>query len=155
MPGQMTPPRYAPVRVYHVERGRGAEIDNDKRAAKVLVAGQRVQQAVGADFVRIVDLDLETPVERGPSDQRLDMKPLPAEPAQMVQRGRDDSADDRGADLVALEVAKRQQAVEPNGIFVRGALCVRADPPDASPAGRIVDCEHDVGVARVDDKEHG
>ena len=101
----MTPPRYAPVAVYHVERGGGAEIDDDQRAAEVPVARQRVQQAVGADLVGVVDLDLETPVERGAGDQRLDIEPLPAQPAQMVQRGGNDGADDRGADLVALQAA--------------------------------------------------
>ena len=91
--------------VYHIERGRGTKIDDDQRAAEVPVAGQGVQQAVGADFVRVVDLDLEPPVERGAGDQRLDGEPVPAQPAQVIQRGGDDGADDRRVDLLALQVA--------------------------------------------------
>ena len=33
MPGAIAPPTYWPLRVDHVERGRGAEVDDDRRAA--------------------------------------------------------------------------------------------------------------------------
>ena len=142
------------VAVHHVERGRGAEIDHDQRAAVTLVPGEGVEQPVGADFGRVVDLDLEAPIEVGPGDQRLDVEPVAAEAAEMVQGGGDDGADDGTADLGRLHVRVLQEGQQPDGVFVRGALGVRADAPNAPPSGAIVYGEDDVGVAGVDDEQH-
>ena len=53
------------IRVDHVEGCRRAEIDHHQWPAVMGVAGQGVQQPVGADLVRLVDAYLETPVQRG------------------------------------------------------------------------------------------
>ena len=101
---------------------------------KCRCAGERVQQAVGADLVRVVDLDLEAPVERGARDQRLDAEPVPAQPAQMVQRGRHHRAEHGGAISVALQPDVGEQRQQPHRVFVGGALRVGADAPGAAPA---------------------
>ncbi len=48
-----------------------------------------------------------------------------------------------------------QQREQPHGVFVRGALGVGADAPDAAPLAAVMDGEDDVGVAGVDDEDHG
>ena len=47
------------------------------------------------------------------------------------------------------------QGQQPDGVFVGGALRVGADAPTAAPAGRVVDGEDDVGVAGINDEQHG
>ena len=42
-------------------------------------------EAVGADLLGIVDLDLEAPVKRGAGDEGLDLEPVTAEAAQVVK----------------------------------------------------------------------
>ena len=118
-------------------------------------AGERVEQPVGADLGRIVDADVEAPVQRGAGDQRLDVEPVAAKAAQVIERGRHDGADHRGGDVVALEADMAEQGQQPDAVFVGGALRVGTDTPDAAPCGAVAHGEDDVGVAAVYDEQHG
>jgi hypothetical protein len=62
-PGRDHAPQVGTRLVHDVERCCSAEVDHDQRPAKIPVPGQRIQQAVRADLVRVVDLDLEAPVQ--------------------------------------------------------------------------------------------
>ena len=53
----MIPPRYSPSLDDHVVGHRGAEVDDHARAADLLVAGDGVDEPVGADLVRVVVAD--------------------------------------------------------------------------------------------------
>jgi hypothetical protein len=154
MPGAITPPTGA-IGVHHVEGGGGAEIDHHQRPDIALMRRQGVQQTVGADLRRAVHQDLEAPVQGGAGDQRLDAEPVAAEAAQVVERRRDDGADDGAADLRGLQPSTFDQRQEPGGIFIRGALRIGADTPPAAPLAAVMDGEDDVGVAGIDDEKHG
>jgi hypothetical protein len=73
----------------------------------------------------------------------------------VIQRGGHHSADHRGRDVLSLQAGVLDQCQQPDRIFIRGALRVGADTPTAAPTRRIVDGEDDIGVAGIDDEQHG
>ena len=54
-PGPITPPRYSTVLGDDVEVGRRAEVDRDAGAVDPVVRGDRVDQAVGPQLMRVLD----------------------------------------------------------------------------------------------------
>ena len=48
-----------------------------------------------------------------------------------------------------------EQAHQPDAVFVRRALRIGADAPDAAPRLAVTHRENDVGVAAVYDEKHG
>ena len=70
-PGVMMPPRYSPSRGHRVVGDRRAEVDDDDRAADLLVGRDRVDEAVGADLARVVVADRHAGPDPGPDDEHL------------------------------------------------------------------------------------
>ena len=66
----------------HVDRGRGAEVDDDDRPAEALERRHAVDDAVGADLVRVVVADRHAGLEPRADDQHVAVarrvaRPLP------------------------------------------------------------------------------
>ena len=68
MPGKMAPPRYSPLRRDRLERGGGAEVDDDRRPAEQVEGGDGVGDAVGADLLRVVVEDRHAGPDAGLDD---------------------------------------------------------------------------------------
>ena len=105
MPGTITPPRYSPRAEITSKCGRRAEIHDDARAAVFSKGRDAVDDAVRADFLRIVDEDGHARL-----DARLDEQRLAAEIAlgHACERGiqrRHDRADDHAADFAGSSPA--------------------------------------------------
>ena len=60
-----------------VERGRRAEVDDHRRAAVPIVRGRAIDDAVGADFLRIVDVNGDAGLHARLDEQRIDAEVLP------------------------------------------------------------------------------
>ena len=81
------------VGIYHVESGRGAEIDHHQRLLEQVIGRQRVQQPVRPHLRRRVHADFEAPIQRRAGNQRLHLEPVAAQAAQMIQGRRHHGAD--------------------------------------------------------------
>ncbi len=72
----------------------------------------------------------------------------------MVERGRHHGADHRGGDVGRLQPDMGEQRLQPDAVFVRRALRLGADAPDAAPLAPVMHGEDDVRVAGIDDEQH-
>ena len=70
-PGPIAPPRYSPSAETASKLIAGAEVDDHAGAAEALVGGDRVDQPVGADLVRVVDPDRHPGLHAGPDGQAV------------------------------------------------------------------------------------
>ena len=120
------------------------------------VRGDGVERAVGADALRLVDVERDRPVRRAlPGDQRLDAEIFLGEHFEVVQRARDDGADDHRVDVAAAIAFELEQLVQPDRIFVGGAPRIGGDPPARRDLAALDQREDDVGVAGIDREQHG
>ena len=120
------------------------------------VRGDGVERAVGADVLRLVDVERDRPGRRALArDQRLDLEIFAGEHFEIVQRARHDGADDHRVD-VGLGIAfELEQLVQPDGILVGGPPRVGRDPPARLDLAPVDQREDEVGVAGVDGEQHG
>src|SRR5262249_55895290 len=86
------------ARRHHVERGGGAEVHDDAPLAQLLVRGDRVDDAVGADLARVLVKDRHPRLDPRPDDERGHAEALPAQRLDGEQRRRHHRGDDGGGD---------------------------------------------------------
>ncbi len=95
----MAPPLVRAVGPNNVERGRGAEVDDDGRTSITVESGHAVDDAVGAQLSGFVDVEVETDVEIARDDYRIDMKPAAGHLDQPRRHAGHDAGDDDAVDL--------------------------------------------------------
>ena len=155
MPGQITPPRYAPSLPTTSKVVAGAEIDDDEVAGGQRMRGDGVDEPVRADFGGVGEIDAEAEVDGGRADDLgFDVEEGAAQQAEFEHRGRNDRGDDRRRDARAVHAFKREELVQPHHIFVRGAPRVGGDAPAVEDALAIAQREDEVGVADIDREKH-
>src|SRR4051812_9786401 len=71
-PGRDHAARVLAARRDHIERGRGAEVDDDRALRPALMGRDRVDDAVGADLARVLVQDRHSRLRARAHDQRLD-----------------------------------------------------------------------------------
>ena len=62
IPGRDDPALVSARRIDDVEGRRGAEVDDDQVARVLGMGGNGVERAVGADIVRLIDVELQRPL---------------------------------------------------------------------------------------------
>src|SRR3546814_14198838 len=84
-----------------VEGRRGAEADDELVLARLdRLRRNGVARAVGADRLRLVDLERDAPTRRlAPGDQRLAAEIFVGEQLQLVERARHDGRDDNRVEI--------------------------------------------------------
>jgi len=113
-----------------VEGRRGAKIDDDQITLVQCMRGDGVERAVGADAARLLDIQLDTPARCAlPRHLGLDTEIFAAEHLQIMERARNDDADDHRIDIAPRAPFQLEQLVEPNDIFVRRPPRIGRDPP--------------------------
>ena len=138
-----------------IEGCGSTEIDHHQRSSILMMSRERIEKAVGADLFRCVHFDLEPPIQAGLGDDRLDVEPVAAEPAQMVaERRRDHRADDRAGDIGGFDADAFDQRFQPDAVFVRCALRLGGEPPGAAPFRAVMYRENNIGIAGIDHEQH-
>ena len=130
MPGAMIPPLYAPEASTTSNVVAVPKSMTMRSPSMLGVRRDHVERAVGADALRLVDVERDRP-GRGalPRDQRLDVEIFGSQHFEIVQRAGNDGADDHRFD-VGLGIAfELEQLVKPHRIFVRGSPRVGRDAP--------------------------
>jgi hypothetical protein len=119
------------------------------------VRRDRVDRAIGAEALRLVDVEDDAPFDRrAPGDQRLAAEILLRQHLEIVQRAGHDGGDDDGVDLAAVIAFEREQLAEPDGIFVRGAARIGGDAPARLDRPPLDQCEDDIGIAGIHREQH-
>ena len=155
IPGAMIPPRKRPS-ADDIESRRRAEVDDDQVALMLGMSRDHVERTVGADVLRLVDIELERPVSASLSgDQRFDVEIFAREHFEIVERARDDRADDHGRDIGLRVALKLQQLVKPDGILVRGAPRIGRDAPARLDGPAVDKREDEVRITGIDGEQHG
>ncbi len=89
-----------------VEINGGAEIDDDARAAVFFEGGDAVDDAVGADFLRVVVLHGHAGLDAGLDEKSFFAEVTLGHSGESGIQRRDDGADDDAADFARLEIAR-------------------------------------------------
>ena len=132
-----------------------AEIDDDQRRRPVLVErGDDVDDAVGADFARVVVDDAHAGARSGADDERLDVEIAPAELLEHGREVRHDAGHDGLLDGVDRDVLGAKQADERDGVFVRQAGDIGGDAPGGTDRAAVEDADGDVGIADIEREKH-
>ena len=119
------------------------------------MSGDRVQRAVGADIVRLIDVERDRPAGRAlPRDHRLDMEIFVRQHLEVVKRARHHRADDHRLDVAPRIAFELEQLVKPHRILVGGAARVGGDPPARLDLAAVDQREHQVRVSGIDREQH-
>ena len=148
-----------PVALYNLRRLCRDWFGNEPLIARsVLDWGFEIKvdqpQEVGADLLRLVHLDLEAPIQHRARDQRLIAEPVAAQAAQIVERHRDDRADDAAPYMRRAQAGILHQRQQPDGVFVARAVRVGGDAPTAAPFRTVMHGEDNIGVAGINREKH-
>ena len=121
------------------------------------VGGDGVERAVGADIVRLVDVERDRPRRRAlPGDQRLDLEIFARQHFEIVERARHHGADDRPR--------RRRPCAKPSSssnwwshtaywsAVRRGSVAIRQRVRDLAAVDQR---EDEIGVSGVDGEQHG
>ena len=143
------------VAIHDIEGRGGAEIDHDGRAAITLEGGNRRHQPVGADLFWPVDQDFKAKIDIVAADHHRRRAEIAlAQRHQIEQRLRHDIGDDGAGDIGGGDAAQIHQLGQPDGIFVRRPFGIVHTPPHAFQVFTVIDGENDIGVSRIDGKQH-
>ena len=135
-PGPITPPRYSPSSETASKVIAGAEVDDGAGAAEAVVGGDRVDEPVGAELVRVVEADRH-PGLHPRADHHAGGAQVPlGSSASTRGQPRHDRADDRGVDRAELDPAQPQQARQPRPRARRRCPRRRWRSASARPARR-------------------
>ena len=112
-----------------VERGGGAEVDGDAGASVFFESGDGVDDAVGANFRRVVVEDGHAGFYAGLDEKGLRAEVALAHFAQSgIERGHD-RGDDDALDIRDFQVRHRKQVAEQDTVFVDGFRLICAYAP--------------------------
>src|SRR6478672_523730 len=115
-----------------------------------------VERAVGADILRLVDIELQRPCGGAlPGDDRRLAEIFLGQDFKVVESARNDGADDHPVDLVARVAFELEQLVEPDRILIGRPARVTGDPPARLDLGAVHEGEHQVCVSDVYGQDHG
>ena len=151
----MTPPVYSPLRGHAVERGRGAEIDHDDRALVTLERRDRVDDPVRPELARVVGEDLDAALDPGLDLERNMSKCSFDQLDHRLVQLRHDAPHDRGGHALARDPVHREQRMQTDAVLVGGASAGALHAELMEELRAVEEAEDDVGVADVDDEEHG
>ena len=126
MPGASAPPRNSPSRRHDVEVGRGAEVDHDARPAEEVVRGERVDDPVGADLLRVVGEHRHPGPHSRLDDDRRHVGVVAAEHrAQLAQHGRHGRAHRDAGDVAARSASRPRNISTISSAVVRASVLIR------------------------------
>ena len=111
--------------------------------------------AVGAGFARIVELVDDTVFQILAGHERLAAEESLAHPAKRLQRGRYDAGNDDGGDLAMIEPGDLDELNQQCAIFLGRALAIGRKAPLTELLALAIKREHRIGIADIDQKEHG
>ena len=112
-----------------VERGGGAEVDGDAGASVFFESGDGVDDAVGANFRRVVVEDGHAGFYAGLDEKGLRAEVALAHFAQSGIERRHDGGDDDALDIRDFQVRHRKQVAEQDTVFVDGFRLICAYAP--------------------------
>ena len=120
------------------------------------VGGDGVERAVGADILRLVDVELRAARRPRPARRSAARRPeiFVREHFEIVERARDDRADDHRLDVGSAKAFELEQLVQPDRILIGGAPRIGRDPPARLDLAVLDQREDEIGVAGVDGEQH-
>ena len=122
-----------------------------------VVGRDGVDEPVGADLVRIVDPDRHPGPDRGPDDEHLVTEVAARHRRPLLGELRHRRGDDRAVDVGEPHSPQAEQVRQRGAELVPGRLAHGGKPPVLGDdvLAVAVDAEVRLGVADVDDEEHG
>src|SRR5688572_22327634 len=145
--------RVLPLLGDDVERGRRSEVDDDAGAAQPLVGGDRVDDAVRADFLRGVVEDRHPGADSRLHEERLATGDLAKGLAQGELERRDDARDDHVAGGVGRAAPRVEQPLRRQRDLVGSRVPARRQPPVADELLALEEAEHRIRVSDVHGEE--
>ena len=139
-----------------LDRVRGAEVDDDRRAAVEVVCRDGVGDAVGADLLRVVVEDRHAGADAGLEHERVE-----AEVALVIWRSAAVTLGTPDAIATPVTCASNEKPWKPRNCWiierelVRGARRDRRDAPVVGELGAVEEPDDGLGVAGVDREQHG
>ncbi len=124
------------------------------------VRRNRVDRAIGAQVLRLIDVQRDAPFERRPTgDQRIMAEIFAGEHFEIVERARDHRGNHHRLDIFPAIAAQREQLAEPDRIFIRRPARIGGDAParlDLATAlgSRGDERENHIGISRIDREQH-
>src|SRR5512137_1887379 len=141
--------------VHAVEAGGGAEVHHDERGAVERDARHAAHHAVRPDLARHVDVEPEVGGDPGLHGQRAHPEVPVAHPLERLLDRRDHVGDRHTGDVLLLDAAGGEQGLDEDAPLVGGLLAPRGEAPGRAQAPGVVDAQRGVGVADVNDEQHG
>ena len=138
---------------HRIERRRRSKIDDDERYVPLdavnLIGGDRVDDAVGADFRGMLVKERHARVHAAVDVQRRQAEIAPGHRHDGAGERRHHRAQHDAVDAIRIQRAMLEQLRYPDADFVRRALAQRGEAPAFDERAPLEDTEHDVRVADV------
>lgn len=114
---------------HDIEGRRRADVDDNQRAAVLLVGADDIDDPVRADGARVLVVEADARLDAGPDDQRAQVEIALAHLDEWHDERRHDRRDDDGMDVGHLDALIVEQAVDEHAVLVARLLAVRRDAP--------------------------
>src|SRR3954471_3765834 len=143
------------ARADRVEGQRGAEVDDHARALDVVVAGDGVDQAVGADLARVVVAQRHAGLHARPDYEHLVAEVALGHRRPLRRELRHGRGDDGGVEVAHVHAAQIEQRAQRRPELVGRRLADGREAPVLQQIGPVEGPEVRLRVADVDDEEQG
>ena len=150
----MEPPRYSPFCRNHVEVDGGAHIHHHARAAVFVEAGDSVDQAVGAHFVRVVVAYGEPDIGARRDEHGFGVEVALGHERQGGIDGRHHARNDDAVDLGDIQARREEEIAQQDAPLVGGLFVDRAQAPLEKKFAAFESADRDVAVTCVKSQQH-
>ena len=154
MPGAMAPPRYSPASETASKVVAVPKSTTMHGPAVAAVGRDGVDDAVGAQLVRVVDRERDAGAHAGADDERLAVEVLDRQRAVGGRQRRHHRRDDHRVELAEAAAAQPQDLVVVGGELVGRGAALGGDAPLVEQLLAVVDARLGLGVPDVDREQH-
>ena len=153
-PGAIAPPRYSPSSETQSKLMPVPKSTTTQAAADAVEGGDRVDEAVRADLVGVVDPNRHARLDPGPDLQEARVEVALRHPLVLGAERRHHRGDRDRVDPAALDPAQGEQAGDALGDLIAGRAGDGSKAPVLDQLGAVEGAEVRLGVADVDSEKH-